>query len=65
MIALVFLNVLQSPTPPSLDFFRILRAPSPDDKVWAIYYLLLEKPDGRVALGDEFKRPVDAFAATR
>ncbi|KAK7730000.1 Alpha subunit of the F1 sector of mitochondrial F1F0 ATP synthase [Cytospora paraplurivora] len=36
-------DVLKSPTPPTVDFFRTL-PPPPAEKVWADYLLLLEKP---------------------
>jgi hypothetical protein len=37
------LDVLQSSSPPSLDFFRSLPPPPLGEKVWAVYALLLEK----------------------
>lgn len=38
------LEILTSSSPPSLDFFRGLPALPADEKVWAVYVLLLEKP---------------------
>lgn len=43
-------DVLQSPTPPSLDFFRTLPPPSANDKIWAIYLILMEKPGEKARL---------------
>ncbi|KAI1140747.1 hypothetical protein F5Y05DRAFT_374715 [Hypoxylon sp. FL0543] len=37
------LEVLKSPGPPSVEFFRSL--PRPADKVWGVYALLLEHPE--------------------
>lgn len=36
-------SVLQSHSPPSLDFFRSLNADASRDKVWGIYIVLMEK----------------------
>ncbi|KAK4044435.1 ATP-1 H+-transporting ATP synthase [Parachaetomium inaequale] len=44
------LNVLESPTPPALEFFLNLPASGPNDKVWAIYSILMEKPLAKAKL---------------
>ncbi len=40
------LDTLESTAPPSVDFFRARPGPPADDKVWAVYALLLEKAGG-------------------
>lgn len=42
---LTLTSVLQSHSPPSLDFFRSLNVNASGGKVWGIYILLLEKTD--------------------
>lgn len=41
---LSLLDILTSSSPPSLDFFRGIPALPVEEKVWAVYLLLLEKP---------------------
>jgi hypothetical protein len=38
-------DVLASPEPPSVEFFRSLPRPTSDDKLWAIYAVLMEHDD--------------------
>lgn len=38
-------------SPPTLDFFRSLTTEPSRDKVWAIYVLIIEKPDEKPKLG--------------
>ncbi|KAM0281006.1 hypothetical protein ACHAQH_003735 [Verticillium albo-atrum] len=43
-------DVLQSPSPPTLDFFRSLPQPPADEKVWGLYAILMEKPSHQAKL---------------
>lgn len=40
-------DVLSSSSPPSHDFFKTLPQPSRHNKQWAVYILLLERPDSK------------------